>query len=78
VAGEAMAPGSWARALDIYQQLTGGFTHIIGIGLKRQTPNGRVQYELKTPWRNGTTHAIFEPLDFISALVFLVPQPRVK
>jgi hypothetical protein len=33
---------------------------------------------LKTPWRNGTTHVIFEPLDFISRLVSLVPQPRVN
>jgi hypothetical protein len=24
------------------------------------TRNGRVRYELKTPWRNGTTHVIFE------------------
>jgi ACR3 family arsenite transporter len=24
-----------------------------------------VRYELKTPWRNGTTHVIFEPLDFM-------------
>ena len=28
------------------------------------TRNGQVRYELKTPWRNGTTHIIFEPLDF--------------
>ncbi|MCP4009409.1 MAG: hypothetical protein GY726_07835 [Proteobacteria bacterium] len=28
--------------------------------------NGMVRYELKTPSRDGTTHAIFEPLDFIS------------
>jgi hypothetical protein len=27
------------------------------------THNGRVRYELKTPWHNGTTHVIFEPLD---------------
>jgi hypothetical protein len=27
--------------------------------------NGQVRYELKTPWRNGTTHVIFEPLDII-------------
>ncbi len=40
--------------------------------------NGRVRYELKTPWRNGTTHVIFEPLDFISRLVALVPKPRVN
>jgi len=42
------------------------------------TRNGRVCYELKTPWRNGTTHVIFEPLDFISRLVSLVPKPRVN
>ena len=29
------------------------------------TRNGRVRYELKTPWRNCTTHVIFEPLDFM-------------
>jgi hypothetical protein len=42
------------------------------------TRNGRVRYELKTPWRNGATHVIFEPLDFISRLVALVPKPRVN
>jgi hypothetical protein len=42
------------------------------------TRNGRVRYELKTPWRNGTTHVIFEPLDFISRLVALVPRPRIN
>jgi len=42
------------------------------------TRNGRLRYELKTPWRNGTTHIIFEPLDFISRLVSLVPKPRVN
>ena len=42
------------------------------------TRNGRLRYELKTPWRNGTTHVIFEPLDFISRLVSLVPKPRVN
>ena len=29
------------------------------------TRNGQVRYELKTPWRNGTTQVIFEPLDFM-------------
>jgi hypothetical protein len=37
-----------------------------------------VRYELKTPYRDGTTHVIFEPLDFISKLAALVPQPRVN
>jgi hypothetical protein len=26
--------------------------------------NSHVRYELKTPYRDGTTHVIFEPLDF--------------
>jgi hypothetical protein len=39
---------------------------------------GKVRYELKTPFRNGTTHVIFEPLDFIARLVALVPKPRVN
>ena len=42
------------------------------------TRNRRVRYELKTPWRNGTTHVIFEPLDFISRLISLIPKPRVN
>jgi len=28
--------------------------------------NGHVRYELKTPYRDGTTHVIFVPLDFIA------------
>ena len=42
------------------------------------TANGQVRYELKTPYRNGTTHVIFEPLDFIAKLAALVPKPRVN
>ena len=40
--------------------------------------NGQVRYELKTPYRDGTTHVIFEPMDFIARLVALVPKPRVN
>jgi rRNA maturation protein Nop10 len=42
------------------------------------TKNGSVRYELKTPYRDGTTHVIFEPLDFIARLAALVPKPRVN
>ena len=42
------------------------------------TSNGKVRYELKTPWRDGTTHVFFEPLDFIARLAALVPKPRVN
>jgi hypothetical protein len=42
------------------------------------TPNGNVRYRLKTPYRDGTTHVIFEPLDFIARLAALVPKPPVN
>lgn len=42
------------------------------------TPNSNVRYQLKTPYRDGTTHVIFEPLDFIARLAALAPTPRVS
>ena len=39
---------------------------------------GDIRYSLKTPYRDGTTHVIFEPLDFIARLAALVPRPRVN
>ena len=42
------------------------------------TSTGKIRYELKTPYRNGTTHVIFEPIDFIARLAALVPRPRVN
>ena len=36
-----------------------------------------MRYTLKTPYRDGTTHVIFAPLDFIARLAALVPTPRV-
>ncbi|MFN3237967.1 MAG: transposase [Pseudomonadales bacterium] len=42
------------------------------------TSTGKVRCELKTPFRNGTTHVIFEPLDSIARLAAFVPKPRVN
>ena len=42
------------------------------------TRHGKLRYELKTPYSDGTTHILFEPLDFISRLAALVPKPRVN
>ena len=52
----------------------------VAIAEKRlsMTSTGKVRYELKTPFRNGTTHVIFEPLDFMARLAALVPKPRVN
>jgi len=40
------------------------------------TAQGRVSYSLKTPWRDGTTHVEFEPVEFLARLAALVPPPR--
>jgi hypothetical protein len=42
------------------------------------TPAGQVRYALKSAYRDGTTHVIFEPLDFLSRLAALVPKPKVN
>jgi hypothetical protein len=41
-----------------------------------RTPNGNVRYLLTTLCRDGTTHVIFEPLDFIARLAALVTQGK--
>ena len=43
-----------------------------------QLPDGRLSYRLKTPWRNGTTHVIFEPQELMERLAVLVPAPRLN
>jgi hypothetical protein len=35
-----------------------------------------VRYALKTPSRDGTTHVVLEPLDFIARLAATAPPPR--
>ena len=42
------------------------------------TPADNIRYQLKTPYRDGTTHVIFEPVDFLARLAALVPKPRVN
>ncbi|MFK7957594.1 MAG: transposase, partial [Lysobacterales bacterium] len=56
------------------------------------TPNGNIRYELKTPYRDGTTHVVLDPMDFmpqgtfsiavrshlVARLAALVPRPRVN
>jgi len=33
-------------------------------------------YQLKTPYRDGTAHFVFEPNEFLARLAALVPRPR--
>ena len=38
---------------------------------------GNVVLKLKTPWRNGTTHLVLTPMEFMQRLAALVPRLRL-
>ncbi len=38
---------------------------------------GQVILKLKTPWKDGATHIVLEPLEFMQRLAALVPRPRL-
>jgi len=40
------------------------------------TEDGRIVLELKTPYRDGTTHFVFDPMTFLERLAAPVPPPR--
>src|SRR6202162_1437504 len=38
---------------------------------------GQVVLQLKSPYRDGTTHIVMSPLEFMQPLAALVPRPRL-
>jgi hypothetical protein len=38
---------------------------------------GQFQLNLKTPWRDGTTHLVMSPLEFMQRPAALAPRPRL-
>lgn len=40
--------------------------------------NGDVVLQLKTPYKDGTTHILMSPLEFMQRLAALVPRPRLN
>ena len=38
---------------------------------------GQVVLKLKTPYRDGTSHLVMSPLEFMQRLAALVPRPRL-
>jgi hypothetical protein len=41
-----------------------------------ELPDGRIAYELRHPWRDGTTHVVFTGTELVEKLAVLVPFPR--
>jgi hypothetical protein len=44
----------------------------------QRLPDGRVRLELKRPWGDGTTHLLFEPVEFLEKLAALTPRPEIN
>jgi hypothetical protein len=44
----------------------------------RLRADGRVLVELKTAWRDGTSHLVFDPIEFIEKLAAITPRPAVN
>ena len=42
------------------------------------TSAGQVRLHLRQPWADGTTHLVFDPLEFLGRLAVLVPRPRTN
>jgi hypothetical protein len=49
----------------------------VATGRLAMTSSGQVRYQLKTAYRDGTTHIVMEPLDLLARLAALVPPPRM-
>jgi hypothetical protein len=43
----------------------------------KRNPAGQVVLQLKRPYRDGTTHIVMSPLEFLQRLAALVPRPRL-
>ena len=40
--------------------------------------DGRIKLRLRTPWSDGTTHLVLEPLELIEKLIPLIPRPKTN
>ena len=77
-AGAALPPASLQASLSLARLCR--YVRRPAVSEKRMalTPNGKIRYPLKTSCRDGTTHVLFEPLDFTARLAALAPKPGVR
>jgi hypothetical protein len=48
----------------------------IAQGRLSRMSDGKVALELKNKWNDGTTHLLFEPIEFIEKIAALIPRPQ--
>jgi hypothetical protein len=39
---------------------------------------GQVRLRLKTPWNDGTTHLLFDPIELLEKLAAIIPRPHIN
>lgn len=66
----------------VWMAIHGQLRRPVGLGGGRSSAvltnaAGQVELKLKTPWRDGTTHLVMSPLEFMQRLAALVPRPRL-
>jgi hypothetical protein len=42
------------------------------------TADGQVLLRFRQPWRDGTAHLVFDPVEFLGRLAVLIPRPRIN
>lgn len=42
----------------------------------RELPDGRIVYEMRRAWADGTSHVVLSPMELIEKLAALIPSPR--
>ncbi len=50
----------------------------VGEDRLQRTPDGKAVLELRRRWTDGTTHLVFEPVEWRERLAALVPRPRIN
>ena len=45
-------------------------------GRLQKLDDDHLAFTLKTPWDDGTTHLVFEPMEFIGRLAAWAPPPQ--
>ena len=73
------ADGFGATPLNIAVQH--GHTEVVMLLLSAQArfnKQGKIVCQLKTPYRDGTPHLIFTPLELLQRLTALIPRPRIN
>ncbi len=67
-----------AYSLRLFVSTARAGSIVRGAALEHIAPSALSRVELKRPWRDGTTHLLFEPVEFLEKLAALTPRPEIN